>query len=133
SGLTTVVSTPYMDEADRCDRVALIQRGRILAIDTPEAIARSFDRPLFGVRAADRYRALLALRDFRHTHTVYPFGELLHYTDARVDIPAEQIGRELRGFLEAKGVAQVVVEPTPPTIEDSFMARMGVPEGEEAA
>ena len=63
TGLTIVVSTPYMDEANRCDRVALIQRGRLLAVDTPEAIAQSFDRPLLAVRAADRYRALLALRD----------------------------------------------------------------------
>ncbi len=133
SGLTTVVSTPYMDEADRCDRVALMQRGRILAVDTPKAIAGSFDRPLFGVRAADRYRAILALRDYRHTHTVYPFGELLHYTDARTDLPAEQVERELRGFLAEKGLEQVVVEPTPATIEDSFMARMGAPEGEAAA
>ena len=75
AGLTILVSTPYMDEANRCDRVALMQRGQLLAVDTPEAITRSFDRPLLAVRADDRYRALLALRDYPHTHTVYPFGE----------------------------------------------------------
>ncbi len=53
TGLTIVVSTPYMEEADRCDRVALMQRGRLMAVDTPEAVARSFDRPLVGVRAAN--------------------------------------------------------------------------------
>src|SRR5207244_13624736 len=49
AGLTIVVSTPYMDEANRCDRVALMQRGRLLAIDTPASVARSFDRPLFAI------------------------------------------------------------------------------------
>src|SRR6185503_11632251 len=57
-GLTAVVSTPYMDEADRCDRIALIQRGRLLAIDTPDAVARSFDRPLIAVRSDKRYETL---------------------------------------------------------------------------
>src|SRR5579862_6474208 len=56
TGLTVVVSTPYMDEATRCDRVALIQRGRLLAVDTPDAITRAFDRPLIAVRADHRYR-----------------------------------------------------------------------------
>src|SRR5439155_17005729 len=86
AGLTIVVSTPYMDEADRCDRVALIQRGRLLALDTPDAIARGFDRPLFAVHADRRYQSLLALRRFEHAHQVYPFGESLHYTDARQDV-----------------------------------------------
>src|SRR5262249_52048080 len=63
-GLTAVVSTPYMDEADRCDRVALIQRGKLLAIDTPKAVAQSFDRPLFAVRSGKRHEALRALREY---------------------------------------------------------------------
>src|SRR5262249_9118259 len=57
-GLTAVVSTPYMDEADRCDRVALIQQGRLLTVDTPADVVRSFGRPLFGVHANERYKAL---------------------------------------------------------------------------
>jgi ABC-type multidrug transport system ATPase subunit len=87
TGLTIVVSTPYMDEADRCDRVALIQGGRLLAVDAPLAIARAFDHPLFAVRADHRYRALLALRQYEHARTVYPFGDALHYTDSRHDAP----------------------------------------------
>ncbi|PYR42578.1 MAG: ATPase, partial [Acidobacteria bacterium] len=59
SGMTIVVSTPYMDEANRCDRVALMQRGRLLATDAPQRIAASYGRPLVAVRTADRYRALL--------------------------------------------------------------------------
>jgi ABC-type multidrug transport system ATPase subunit len=140
-GLTAVVSTPYMDEANRCDRVALIQRGRLLAVDTPDAIARSFDRPLLAVHSANRYETLRALRDYPHTYTVYPFGETLHYTDARTDLPVEQLEREVRAFLETRGVLQrgrppggsesraralLHVVSIPATVEDTFMARMGL-------
>jgi ABC-type multidrug transport system ATPase subunit len=125
SGLTILVSTPYMDEATRCDRIALMQNGRILAVDTPEAITRSFDRPLFAVRADERYRTLLALREYPHTHTVYPFGEVLHYTDRRTDMRAEPIHDQLTRFLASRGLAGVSAEAIPATIEDSFMAHLG--------
>jgi len=131
SGLTIVVSTPYMDEANRCDRVALVQRGRILAIDTPAAITASFDRPLFAVRAANRYGALRALREYEHTKSVYPFGESLHFADARADAPPEQIARDVSAYLSGRDFADAKVSPTAPTIEDTFIARMGAPEGEE--
>jgi ABC-type multidrug transport system ATPase subunit len=128
SGMTILVSTPYMDEAKRCDRVALIQGGRLLAIDTPQAIADSFGRPLFAIRASDRYRALKALRAFPHTYSIYPFGETLHYADKRADASPDQIASEVRTFLSS-GFADATVETTAPTVEDSFMARMGAPEG----
>jgi len=130
SGLTIVVSTPYMDEAGRCDRVALIQQGRLLAIDTPSAVAASFGRPLFAVRGGDRYRLLRALRAYPNAGTVYPFGEVLHYTDARPEVSTEAVERELLDYLTREGVPDADVRETPPTIEDSFMARMGAPEGE---
>src|SRR5581483_8833105 len=82
SGLTAIVSTPYMDEAHRCDRVALIERGRLLVTDTPQRIADSFDRPLVAVRVDARYRALQALRESPKVEHVYPFGETLHVTGA---------------------------------------------------
>ena len=133
SGMTILVSTPYMDEANRCDRVALVQGGRLLAIDTPQAIADAFDRPLFAIRSSDRYRVLKALRGWPHTHSIYPFGETLHYADARNDTPPDQIAPELRAFLSSNGFADAVVERTAPTVEDSFIARMGAPEGVQAA
>jgi len=133
SGLTIVVSTPYMDEANRCDRVALMQRGRILAIDTPKAITESFDRPLFAVRVADRFGALRALREYPNTNTIYPFGEVMHFTDKRTDLSADDIAREATAYLEAHGVPSAGVALTPATIEDTFMARMGAPDGEDIA
>jgi ABC-type multidrug transport system ATPase subunit len=124
-GLTIVVSTPYMDEANRCDRVALIQRGRLLATDTPAAIAKSFDRPLIGVRATKRYDALLALRRFPHAHSVLPFGDVHHYSDERADAAPDQVIGELREFLASEGFADAEVTTLQPTVEDAFIARMG--------
>jgi ABC-type multidrug transport system ATPase subunit len=124
--LTIVVSTPYMDEADRCDRVALVQRGRLMAIDTPAAIAAAFDRPLFAVRAADRYRVLGAVRAYPHTNSVFPFGESLHFTDRRTDVDASEIAHELSAYLHEQGLTAANVSLTRPTIEDAFIARMSV-------
>ena len=131
-GLTIVVSTPYMDEADRCDRVALIQEGRLLATDTPAGMTGSFGRPLFGVRATDRYRALRGLRSYPHAHTVYPFGETLHYTDDRLDETPDHIAAGVRSHLEQLGIQGVSVTTIAPTVEDTFMARMGSPRSESS-
>jgi ABC-2 type transport system ATP-binding protein len=133
SGMTILVSTPYMDEADRCDRVALMQGGRLLAIDTPRQIAQSFERPLIAIRAARRYPALRALRESPHAHAVYPFGDTIHYVDARKGEPVPRIAAELRDFLTSRGFADAQVEAAAPTVEDSFIARMGAPEGTRAA
>jgi ABC-type multidrug transport system ATPase subunit len=132
TGLTIVVSTPYMDEANRCDRVALMQRGRILAIDTPDAITASFDRPLFAIRVADRFGALRALREYSNTNTIYPFGEVMHFTDKRLGASPDEVARETASYLAGRGITNADVAPTSPTIEDTFMARMGAPEGEDA-
>ncbi len=122
SGLTTIVSTPYMDEAQRCDRVALMQNGRLLGIDTPTRIEALFDRPLLSVHGGNRYGLLKALRAAPHVFTVYPFGDTLHYTDAReVSDPAE-----LHQYLRAEGFPEAEVAPIRAGIEDVFMALMQV-------
>jgi ABC-type multidrug transport system ATPase subunit len=131
SGMTIAVSTPYMDEANRCDRIALIQRGRLLGIDTPSRIAASFDRPLLAVYAADRYRVLQALRDWPRAHAVYPSGEALRYADVRAEAPPDVVSADLRAFLDAHGFGDTRVETAEPTVEDVFIARMGA-EGVEA-
>jgi len=126
-GLTTVVSTPYMDEARRCDRIALIDRGRLLGIDTPAGITRSFGRPLVGVRTSDRYKALLTLRRYKNAASVFPFGDVMHYTDARVDAAADEIANDVKTYLVASGFADASVEPLAPTVEDVFIARTSDP------
>jgi len=117
-----------MDEADRCGRVALIQRGRILGVDAPARIAASFGKPLFTVHAAERYPLLLATREYEHAATVFPFGDTLHYTDRREGVQPDEIAVNLREYLQRRGFADAEVQQTAPTIEDTFMARMGEPE-----
>jgi ABC-type multidrug transport system ATPase subunit len=133
SGLPIVVSTPYMDEADRCDRVALMARGRVLAIDRPAAVGDRFPYPLVAVRpraGVDRHALIQALRALPHAASVWPFGEELHYGDARAALAPERVAVELRAALAALhpdgAVADVV--PIRPGIEDAFMALMGAPD-----
>lgn len=133
AGLTTLVSTPYMDEATRCDRIALMQKGKILAVDTPAAIIAAFDRPLIAIRSDDRYRALLALREYPRTFSVFPFGDVLHFTDQRVGLPPAAIGSEVTRFLADRGLPGVSAQQIPASIEDSFMAYMGSAEEAPAA
>ncbi len=125
TGLTIIVSTPYMNEAVRCDRVALMQEGRLLQIDTPAAITAQYERPLLAVSADDRYRLLQLLRTYPHAAAVYPFGEVVHYTDAR----AEARPADLQHHLEAEGLSTVEVCPIEASIEDQFIALMSA-EGE---
>jgi ABC-type multidrug transport system ATPase subunit len=123
-GLTVLVSTPYMDEAARCDRIALMQKGRLLAIDTPQAVAAAFGRRLFGIRSGQRYRVLTALRQFPHVGSVYPFGDELHYTDARTDVADADVRRDVAEFLAGRGLDAASIEPIAPGVEDTFIARM---------
>lgn len=130
-GLTIVVSTPYMDEADRCDRVALIQKGRLLATDTPRALVAAYPLPLVEVRGPDRYRLLNVLREAPHAHSVYPFGDRLHFTDARGDVDVGRAAAEVSAFAESRGLAVHSARPGTPGIEDTFMLLMGpVEDGE---
>ena len=124
SGLTIVVSTPYMDEAMRCDRVALVQGGRILQIDAPAQIGSRYPLPLVDVGGPDRYRMLLALRNAPHAHSVYPFGTSLHFTDARAGHDPQHVIADIRQYLNAKGFTDVNLEPIDAGIEDSFMELM---------
>ena len=124
-GLTIVVSTPYMDEADRCGRVALMQRGRVLAIDEPGAIGARFPRPLHAVHGTPRHALIQALRAFPHAASVQPFGDVLHYSDARPAVAPAALEDELRAWLAPRGIGEFAMEPIAPGIEDAFMELMG--------
>ena len=124
SGLTIIVSTPYMDEVMRCDRVALMQSGRILQIDRPQEIGSRYPLPLVEVVGPDRYRMLLALRSAPHAHAVYPFGIALHFTDDRAGYDSAAAASELKSYLDAQGFTDARVQPIAAGIEDSFMDLM---------
>ncbi|TYC14128.1 ABC transporter ATP-binding protein [Bizionia gelidisalsuginis] len=115
--ITILVSTPYMDEAALCDRIALIQEGQILEIDTPEAIVKHYPKQIYNVRANNMYQLIKSLNDYEYNHSVYPFGEFIHYTDKRKDFNSDQ----LLVFLKSNQLSNIEITETVATIEDTFM------------
>jgi len=118
--ITILVSTPYMDEASLCDRVALIQKGQIMKIDTPAEIINSFDRSLYSVRSENIYQLLQSLRKYEQTNSVFPFGQYVHFTsvDEQPDIA------KLEAYLGSAGHRNIEIQQIKPNIEDCFMALM---------
>lgn len=116
-GITILVSTPYMDEAALCDRIALIQGGKILEIDTPKAIVGHFPKPLYNIYATNMYGLITSMSHYEHTYSVFPFGEFVHYTDKREAMDVE----EIKAYLVQQGLTNINIEATQPTIEDTFM------------
>ena len=123
-GLTILASTPYMDEAARCGRVALIQRGRILDVADPRTIGTRFERPLLAVRSTERVRLLHALRALPDAHSVFPFGDAVHYAPVRADREPPALADELQRALSEQGIHDAEVTPIEPGIEDVFMELM---------
>jgi ABC-2 type transport system ATP-binding protein len=117
--ITIIVSTPYMDEAMRCDRVALIQEGRILSIDTPQMVREGFSSKLFTVKAAEKYKLINALRQFPETVTVYPFGDSVHVTFLN-----NEFDDSLNEYLIKEGISNVIIEESEAGIEDRFLELM---------
>ena len=118
-GITILVSTPYMDEASLCDRVALMQNGALLTIDTPQAIIGQFGKPLLAVRSAEMLRLQSDLKQYEQILDIYPFGEYHHavmqpgYDEAK-----------LKAYLLQKEHTGVEMHATTPNIEDCFMQLM---------
>lgn len=119
-GITILVSTPYMDEASLCDRVALMQKGKALSIDTPGNIISKFNKSLFAVHSENQYELFQKLLKYENRDTVIPFGEFLHYTDKRENINKE----ELHKYLDTLNLTGLKLESIKPNIEDCFMALM---------
>ena len=118
-GISMLVSTPYMDEAGRCDRVALINGGKILEIDTPQRIVEGFGEPLYALSGADMYGVLSAARRCRGVRTCYPFGEVHHLVTTQDFDSAAFVAQ-----LSAEGFRDVKVTPVSAGIEDVFIKRM---------
>lgn len=119
-GITIVVSTPYMDEATLCDRIALMQNGSIMSIDTPENIVKSFPKTLFAAKADNIYRLLQDLRTDQEVESCFAFGEYLHFT--MKDEASEVENLEKR--LTEKGHQNLEIKEVKPTIEDCFIRLM---------
>lgn len=118
-GITIIVSTPYMDEALRCDRIALIQNGRIMTINTPDSIRKSYNKKLYAVKHPDKYHLLLALRSMPHAPCSEPFGDSIHVTLSPGSDPQQMVCA-----LSAAGLRGVTIEEIAPGIEDVFLELM---------
>ncbi len=116
--ITILVSTPYMDEADLCDRVALVQKGEIMDVDSPRNITEKFPRKIIRVRSDDMYRLINDLRANQKAESVFAFGQYVHFTGK--DDEAENT--ELSSYLESRKHTNIVVEEIPAGIEDVFMS-----------
>ena len=119
-GIPIIVSTPYMDEARQCDRVALIQNGSVMRIDKPDLISGSLERDLYAIKASEKYRLLQVLRSYPNTYSVQPFGDSVHYIDLREGVDTE----EILGYLKGEGFNSLSVNKIKPGIEDLFMELM---------
>jgi ABC-2 type transport system ATP-binding protein len=125
-GITIIVSTPYMDEALRCDRIALIQSGRILGIDTPDNIRHSYGQKLYAVSHPDKYKLLISLRSYLSAENTEPgalrpepFGDSVHVT-----LPEGIKPEQVITALAASGLTGATITEIVPGIEDVFLELM---------
>ncbi len=123
-GISIIVSTPYMDEAGRCDRVALMQTGNFLRVGAPEQIVREFSRKVYGVFTQEKSSMLRFLKQSGRAHSAFSFGESIHYIDKNSGASAP----EIETFVRSSGIANFRIELITPDIEDVFIDLMGVQE-----
>jgi ABC-2 type transport system ATP-binding protein len=121
-GVTVLVSTAYLDEAERCDHVALLDRGQVIALDRPAALQAGLPGEILAVRASDGRRALALLRAAPGVRRAALFGETIHVTlgSRERDWPAA------RDALRHGGMDLLDVHPIEPGLEDVFIERTGV-------
>ena len=116
-GITILVSTPYMDEASLCDRIALIQNGQFLKIDTPKNIVSQYNNKLWAVQSNNMSKLLNDLRANNLTKNCFAFGDKHH-----VSVINENLSmNSLKVYLEEKDHTDIKIWEIEPTIEDCFM------------
>ncbi len=120
-GITIVMATPYLDEAERCSRVALLHEGRLLALDTPAALRTTLSGVLLEVIAADHRRAADALRKMPDVSSVEMFGERAH---VRLVTSDDRAAERIASALAASGLVVESVRPITTSLEDVFIARL---------
>jgi ABC-2 type transport system ATP-binding protein len=120
-GITILVSTPYMDEAMLCERIALIQNGKILSINTPEKIIEKYPDPLFAIKASKMSKLLKDLRKQEQIKSCFAFGEYHHISFKE---NGETFQMSLRTALESLGHQNIDLKPIEPIIEDCFIHLM---------
>lgn len=119
-GITILVSTSYMDEAERCERIALINAGRILKVDTPQKLVEGIGERLYNASAGEMYPLLMALRSMPEVRNCYTFGATLHVV-AGDGFDAARITADL----QRRGLTDVRISPARGNIEDLFIKLAG--------
>jgi len=119
-GITILVSTPYMDEANLCDRIGLIQNGEMLSINTPDNLISEYPHRLYSIKSERKYEILKALKNQQTTYSVFSFGDEIHYVDKRESIDQEQILQMLNRFQ----LPDFTIQEIKPSVEDCFMELM---------
>lgn len=117
-GITIVVSTPYMDEATLCDRIALVQQGNMLSIDTPERITKSFPGQLYAIKSNQIYQLLKDVNAYENSLNCYAFGEYLHLVFKDENQEREE---DLLRYLKMRNHQDVELKAIEATIEDCFI------------
>jgi ABC-type multidrug transport system ATPase subunit len=116
-GITILVSTPYMDEASLCDRIALIQKGKIQKIDTPDNIIQNYNKNIYDVKTNNMHQLIQDLKRFPSHYSVFAFGEFVHYIDSNEEFDI----MKLQVYLEDKQHQNIIIQKATTTIEDVFM------------
>ncbi len=114
-GITILVSTPYMDEANLCDRIALIQDGAFMKIDTPENIVAAYDQELWAIKSEGMSKLLKDLRANPEVKSCFAFGDTHHITVGKIT------PKKLEAYLKEKGHSGISIIPIKAGIEDCFM------------
>lgn len=117
--ITILVSTPYMDEALLCDKIALMQGGKILQTDTPSKIIASYPKKLFAVKSADMFSLLKVLRHNDHVYSAFSFGDALH-----ISVKDTLSESDIEQYLNKLEHKEVSIQKIEPGIEDCFMQYM---------
>ncbi|MFA6832115.1 MAG: ABC transporter ATP-binding protein [Bacteroidaceae bacterium] len=122
-GITVLASTPYMDEAERCDRIGLIQRGKLIQTGTVAELLEAYDVPLWAVYGKNKYLLLKALRAFEGIDQCYPFGEAVHINFFTEGLDNKAINPEeaLRKHLEEWGIEDIQIKQKTPDVEDCYL------------
>ncbi len=132
-GLTILLTTPYLDEAERCRRVALMSRGRLLSVNEPAALRASSGAAIVEVLASPRRRAAELLSGMAGVADVQSFGERLHATlPGAGPAAADEAARRIASDLAAAGIVVESARPTVPSLEDVFIARIRDAENADA-
>ena len=116
-GITILVSTPYMDEAALCDRIKKKKKGKVLKIDSPQAITSKYEKVIYDIQSKNTHGLIHDLKNYPSHYSVYAFGEFIHYIDKNTDFNP----KDIIAYLENKNHSDIIIKKAVTTIEDVFM------------